>query len=308
MSFEVQILGSNSAVAAHGRHPSSQCIKIHHHVFLVDCGEGTQFQLQKFKLKFFKIENIFISHLHGDHYFGLIGLLTTYQLLRRESQITIFGPPQLEEIIRLQLEVSDSKLAFPLKFVSTQVENTEVIFEDEQVQVLSFPVKHRIPCTGFLFKEKVFPRKINSEAVKGLSLNAEHFHLLRKGEDIQISEDSIYQNEQLTLPNVPPRSYAYCTDTLFLPSLIPIIKGVDLLYHESTFLHELEERAKETFHSTAYQAAQIAHEANVGQLIIGHFSSKYSDLSPLLDEAQSLFPNTFIAKEGTIFSVFKRSV
>ncbi|MCO5229833.1 MAG: ribonuclease Z [Chitinophagales bacterium] len=306
MSFDVQILGSNSAMAAHNRHPSSQCIFIHHHVFLVDCGEGTQFQLQKYKLKFFRIDNIFISHLHGDHYFGLIGLLTTYQLLRRETKITIFGPPQLESIIRLQLEVSDSKLTYPLEFVSTQTDETSIIFEDDDVEVVSFPVKHRIPCTGFLFKEKVFPRKVNADAVKDLKLSSEQYYALRKGEDIRISKDIYFSNQQLTLPNLPPRTYAYCTDTLFLPSIVPIIQYADLLYHESTFLNESAARAKETFHSTAYQAAQIAKDAEVKHLIIGHFSSKYQDLSPLLREAQDTFEDTSLAIEGMIYSIPKQ--
>ena len=218
MDFEVQILGSNSAMSSHGRHPSSQLLKIHHHTFLIDCGEGTQFQLQKFKCKPFKISCIFISHLHGDHYFGLIGLLTTFQLLRRESKLTIIGPPQLEQIIQLQLAVSESVLTYPLEFISTITSASEVIYENNDVVVTSFPLKHRIPCTGFVFREKLYPRKIHPEIIKKYKFSPEGYEDLRNGLDVCDLSGQLHKNEELTIKGWKPRAYANCTDTQYLPS------------------------------------------------------------------------------------------
>ncbi len=290
-------------MSSHGRHPSSQILKIHHHTFLIDCGEGTQFQLQKYKCKPFRINCIFISHLHGDHYFGLIGLLTTFQLLRRESKLIIIGPSQLEQIIQLQLAVADSILTYPLEFISTNPEVIEVIYENKDVIVSSFPLKHRIPCTGFLFKEKLSPRKIHPEIIKEYRFSPDGYEDLRKGLDAQDLSGKSHKNEALTIQGDSPRSYAYCTDTIFLPSIIPIIKGVNLLYHESTFMGDSLEKAQSTFHSTTIQAATIAKEAEVEELIIGHFSSKYSDLNPLLEECKSVFKSSNLAIEGEVFSV-----
>lgn len=303
MDFDIQILGSNSAMSSHGRHPSSQLLKIHQHTFLIDCGEGTQFQLQKFKCKPFKINCIFISHLHGDHYFGLIGLLTTFQLLRRESKLIIIGPPQLEDIIQLQLSVANSVLTFPIEFVPTQTEKQETVFESDDVVVTSFPLKHRIPCTGFLFKEKTFPRRINPDKIQNINLTADNYKDLRNGLDIVDIDGMEYSNDSLTLSGNPSRSYAYCTDTLYLPSIVPIIESVDLLYHETTFVHEAIDRAEMTFHSTTVQAATIARNAKVKKLLIGHFSSKYHDLSVLLEECKEVFDNTELSIEGNVIVV-----
>jgi ribonuclease Z len=307
LDFEVQILGSNSAMSSHGRHPSSQLLKIHQDTFLIDCGEGTQFQLQKYKCKPFRINYIFISHLHGDHYFGLIGLLTTLQLLRRESKLTIIGPPQLKQIIQLQLDVADSTLTYPLEFIATNPNVTEVILENNDLDVTTFPLKHRIPCTGFLFKEKLRPRKINPDIIKQFQMSPQSYDDLRNGLDVYDLTGQFHENEELTLKGDSPRSYAYCTDTIFLPSIIPIIQGVNLLYHESTFMGEAIEKASETFHSTTLQAATIALESNVEELIIGHFSSKYGDLSLLLEECKTIFMSSNLAIEGEIFAV-KRKV
>lgn len=306
MDFEVQILGSNSAMSSHGRHPSSQLLKINNHTFLLDCGEGTQFQLQKFKCKPFRISHIFISHLHGDHYFGLIGLLTTFQLLRRESQLTIIGPPQLEQIIMLQLSVSDSVLNYPLEFIVTNAEITEVVFENNELSVTSFPLKHRIPCTGFLFREKLRPRKINSEVIKHFQMSPQGYDDLRNGLDIYDLSGHFHTNEELTIQGDSPRAYAYCTDTIFLPSIIPIVQGVNLLYHESTFIGEAVEKAKDTFHSTTLQAATIALEAQVEELIVGHFSSKYADLNILLEECKTIFKSSHLAIEGQVFKINRK--
>lgn len=288
---------------SHGRHPSSQLLKIHQNHFLIDCGEGTQFQLQRFKCKPFKINCIFISHLHGDHYFGLIGLLTTYQLLRRESGLTIVGPPKLEEIVRLQLSVANSVLTYPVEFIATQDEKVQIVYESDEVEVISFPLRHRIECTGFLFREKLSGRRLNPEVIKDLNLSAENYKDLKSGGDVVDMDGRPHTNESLTLPGYVPRSYAYCTDTLFMPSIIPIVKEVDLLYHETTFLHEALERAVVTFHSTTIQAATIAAEAGVKKLLIGHFSSKYHDLDILLEECKTVFEPTELSIEGNIISI-----
>lgn len=303
MSFEVQILGSNSALSSHGRHPSSQIVRIRSHTFLIDCGEGTQFQFQKYKCKPFRINCVFISHLHGDHYFGLIGLLTTYQLLKRETPLTIYGPPELETIVNLQLSVAGSTLTYPITFVSTQARAPEIIIDDEDVTVQTIPLVHRIPCTGFIIREKQSPRKIDPDRISGLHLSPAHFDALRRGEDVTDNDGVFHRNARLTIPGYAPRSYAYCTDTLYLPEIVPYIEEVDLLYHEATFLDEARERAVITFHSTAAQAATLAKSASVNRLVIGHFSSKYPDLQEMLDEARRIFLNTELAIEGKIFSI-----
>lgn len=308
MIFEVQILGSNSALADHGRHPTSQVVRFHHHHFLIDCGEGTQLRMQHFKIKRFKISHIFISHLHGDHYFGLIGLLTTFQLLRRNTPLTIVAPPNLEPIIRLQLEAGNTQLNYPLHFIYTQDKEKEVVFEDEWIKVSSFPLAHRIACTGFLFEEKSCPRRINSEAIKGLNLSSKHYEELKYGIDIIDNDGISHSNESLTFNPFKQRKYAYCSDTKFLPSLKDIIQGVDLLYHEATFMQDAEARAEETGHSTTIQAATQALQSEVKHLIIGHFSSKYIQLSPLLTESQSVFEETSLAIEGTVFQIDRKTV
>lgn len=303
MTFSVQILGANSALAAHGRHPSSQLLRLENRSFLIDCGEGTQMQLQKFKCKPFKIEHILISHLHGDHYFGLIGLLTTYHLLQRKNTLYVYGPPALEKIIQFQLEVANTVLSYPLIFRATQAERDEIIFEDDFISIQTIPLKHRIPCTGFIFREKRFPRKINSEKIIGLELSHEMYTDLRKGLNITDANGVFHANEQLTLPGSTPKSYAYCTDTLFYPEIVEYIKEVDLLYHEATFMEEHEERALQTFHSTSKQAAKIAVLANAKQLLLGHFSSKYPSLKPILSEALEVFSDTILAEEGIVINI-----
>jgi ribonuclease Z len=303
LTFEVQILGSNSALAAHGRHPTAQILRYGQRQFLIDCGEGTQMRLQRFKAKPFKIDHIFISHLHGDHYFGLIGLLTSFHLLQRKTPLTIYGPPQLELIIKIQLEVANTTLNYPLHIVATQAEKFEKLLDDDQICVSSFPLTHRIPCTGFIFQEKKHPRKINPETTAGLPLSAEMYEALRLGQDITDLDGRVHENAQLTQATTPARSYAYCTDTLYQPDIVPYLNGVDLLYHEATFSREAFLRAKETFHCTTEEAALIAHQAQVKKLLIGHFSSKYTDLNSLLEEATQVFPHTSLALEGQVFPI-----
>ncbi len=310
MKFEVQILGSNSALPAHGRHPSAQIVSIRNRVFLVDCGEGTQMQMVHYSIKPFKIDHVFISHLHGDHYFGLIGIITSYHLLGREKPLNIYGPKELKSIIELQLAAGGNSVSLNYNLIFHFTDNTGVnrIYEDDNMEVYSFPLKHRIPTTGFLFKEKQDGRRINKEVLQNLELelNSDHYKKLKNGEDIDVNGRS-FANNDLTIDPYKPRSYAYCSDTIYDEELVPIIKEIDLLYHESTFQHNALERAKQTYHSTSSQAATIAQMANVRELIIGHFSSKYYDLNELLNEAQEIFPNTSLALEGFTFEVERRT-
>jgi len=250
-----------------------------------------------------KIEVIFISHLHGDHYFGLVGLLTSYQLLQRNRPLTIFGPPGLKEIISLQLKEAMDVLSFNLCFVETRMEDSYLLYEDEDVVVHTLPLDHRIHCTGFLFSEKKRQKKMKKEKIEEYQIPISQIPLIKDGQDFITSSGQIIPNDEITLPPRNPRKYAYCSDTAYLDSLIPSLAGVDLLYHEATFMDESIERAFFTKHSTARQAATIAANANVKKLIIGHFSAKYSDLHPLLEEAISVFANTELALEGRIFEI-----
>ena len=303
MNFSVQILGSNSALAAHGRHPTAQIVQHDNLYFLVDCGEGTQMRMSNYHVKRFKIKHIFISHLHGDHYFGLIGLLTTYHLMGRVDQLTIFGPAHLEKIIAIQLEGSNTTLKYELKFVYTQDEKKELLLDTNELLVYSFPLKHRIPTTGFLFIEKGEKRRINGEKTQGLNLVKDDFENLKLGRNVILADGRELENADYTFPPHSIRSYAFCSDTIYNPELKQYIKGVDLLYHETTFTKECQQRAKETNHSTTEQAAQIANIVSAKKLLIGHFSSKYMDLNILLNECKEIFPNSEVAIEGVIFEI-----
>ena len=302
MIFSVQILGSNSALAAHGRHPTAQIVRHHKSIFLIDCGEGTQMRMSTFKIKRSKIKHIFISHLHGDHYFGLIGLLTSYHLMKRTETLTIHAPEALKNIIETQLNASNTVLSYDLIFKSTQADEKQLIYENEHLKVYSFPLVHRIPTTGFIFEEKLGSRRINGEKVDQLKLGRSHYKALKLGNAIEI-DGKTYSSEELTLPAYQPRSYVFCSDTCFLPQLKDQFSNVDLLYHEATFTKEATVRAAETYHSTTEQAGQVAKLTNTKELLIGHFSSKYIDLKEVLDEAKAVFPNTQLAIEGEIFDI-----
>jgi len=295
--FETTILGSNSALPAHGRHPTSQVLNHNEKLFLLDCGEGTQMQLSAYKIKRSKIDHIFITHLHGDHYYGLIGLLTSYHLLRREEALHLFAPKGLKEILDLNFHFSDTRLFYELIVHEWNPEGGEMIFENDELSVTSIAMKHRIPCVGFLFHEKKQRRKIIPEKLS--EYNIPHFAIrdLKDGKDISVGEKN-FRNDELTVDPPAPRTYAFCSDTLYNEDIIPAIEQADLLYHESTFMNESLERAVITFHSTTLQAATIAKKANVKKLLIGHYSAKYIDLAPMLLEAQSVFENTGLAKEG----------
>ena len=300
--FEVCILGCSSATPTSNRNPTSQFISIADRHFLIDCGEGTQMQIRKFKLKLQKIDHILISHLHGDHYFGLIGLLASMHLLGRKEEINLYGPPGLKEIIELQNKHSDTRLNYKLVYHIIPSDAASIIFEDEKVIVKTIILNHRVPCTGFLIKEKSKGKHLDRQKVLELNIARSEFPRIKLGDSFVTNEGLIISNDELTV-SIPTYTYAYCSDTCYDERVINQIESVDVLYHEATFLHNLVERAKETFHSTAKQAGQVALSANVGHLIIGHFSARYADLTPLLEDAQSVFPNTSLAEEGRKFFV-----
>jgi ribonuclease Z len=302
MSFSVQVLGNNAAVPVIDRHPSAQILDIQDHLILIDCGEGTQMRLMDFQVKRSKIDLIFISHLHGDHIYGLPGLITSYNLYGREKDLTIFGPFGLSDFINAILNSAMVKLGFTLRIIEHGMESA-VIFENNVFLVRTIPLMHRIPTTGYLFTEKYPMRKISTEQIEHYKVPYEAMNDLKNGLDWQDPSGKIIPNRMLTLPGKIPRRFAYCTDTIYTESIIPIIRNVDLLFHESTFLHEMQTEAAKRGHSTAYQAASIAKKANVKTLVLGHFSSRYKDLAPLLQEAKAVFPNTVLGLEGERFEV-----
>jgi ribonuclease Z len=297
----VTILGNNSAIPAYNRNPTAQILHLQEEVFLIDCGEGTQLQMMKYKIRRAKISRIFISHLHGDHYFGLIGLLTSMGLLGRTQPLYLHAPAPLESIIDLQLKVADTRLPFPLHFEALPDEG--IIVNDKKVSVTCFPVQHRIPCWGFLFRQQKKPRKLDIEKIRSLDIPASFYDNLQKGEDYITKTGDIILNTEVTFAAAPPRSYAFCADTIFDPSLADRVQHSDLLYHETTYLKDLEERAAARYHSTTVQAATIASLAGVKKLLIGHFSSKYEELGLFLEETKAVFPNTDLATEGTSFLI-----
>lgn len=303
MALELQILGSNSAAFAHNRHHTSQLLRIQDKYFLIDCGEGTQLLIKRYKIKLSRINSILISHLHGDHYYGLMGLISTLHLYGRKTDLYIYGPPGLSEIITLQLKYSTTRLSYDVIFREWTPEKEEVIYEDPKLTITTTPLDHRVPCSAFIFREKEKKRGINKEALQK-HLPPSQINKLRNGEDLLDEEGRIlYKNEEVTFPPKKPFSYAFCSDTKYMPDLAQKVKNVDLIYHESTFMEDMKERAKNTYHTTAAQAAQLARDASVGQLLLGHFSTRYRELGPLLKEARAVFPNTFLAEEGKKFIV-----
>lgn len=295
MALELTILGFNSALPTANSHPSAQLLNIEERYFLIDCGEGTQVQLRRAKAKFNKINTIFISHLHGDHVFGLIGFLSSLQLLGRKTPVTIHGPKGIKEFIEVQLRLSGAYHNYPIIFNELEGNQSQIIFEDDKVRVSTIPLDHRIYTNGYLFVEKEKLRRLNTDAINEFpEIEICDYHNLKKGKDFVLSSGKVIPNEYLTFDGARSFSYAYCSDTRYKPDIIPIIKNVDLLYHESTFLHELKELADFTGHSTSLEAAQIAKEANAKQLILGHFSNRYSDYRVLLDEAKTVFEHTIL--------------
>lgn len=296
--FEVNILGCGSALPTTRHFSSSQVVNIREKLFMVDCGEGAQLQLRRSKLKFTRLNHIFISHLHGDHCFGLMGLISTFGLLGRTASLHIYAHEELERLLAPQLEFFCKGMTYEVVFHPIDPAKAEVIYDDRSVSVSTIPLKHRIPTCGFLFQEKPTPNHIIRDMVDFYRIPVFELNRIKNGEDYITPEGVVVPNHRLTTPSAAPRSYAYCSDTICQTNIIPQIKGVDLLFHEGTFAQCDAARAKETFHTTAMQAAQIAVEAQVKQLVIGHFSARYEDESILLKEAQTLFPNTLLAKEN----------
>lgn len=301
--FEVLILGNSSATPVYDRHPTAQVLNFNEQLFLIDCGEGTQMQLHKYGVKSNKIGHIFISHLHGDHYLGLVGLISSMNLHGRKSDLHLYGPAPLEEILHLQLQCSDTRLQFNLFFHPTNSEQEELIFENKTIKVSSFPLKHRVPTTGFRFDEGPSPAHLIIEKVQALNVPVVFYNALKAGVNCIDMDGTEYIAAELTTPGPPARSYAFCSDTRAFESYINAIQGVDLLYHESTFLHEMLGRARETFHSTALEAAQVAKQVTAKKLLLGHYSARYKDLSPLLEEAKLEFVNTALSIEGNWYKI-----
>jgi len=304
MSLKLTILGCHSATPRVNAHPTAQYLEIKNHSFLIDCGEGTQVQLRKYKIKFTKIKHIFISHLHGDHIYGLVGLISTFRLLNRESELNIYAPKGLKEIITLQLRLTNSWTQFPLLFHELTSKKSELIFEDSKVEVHTIPLDHRIYTNGFLFKEKLGERKLNlSSIINEPEIERCDYQNLKNGKDFILNNGTILKNELLTLDPPKPLSYAFCSDTGYYPEIVPIIKEVSCLYHETTFLNDRKELAQTTKHSTAQQAAKIAKLAKVKQLIIGHYSGRYKNIQLFKNEADTVFENTLLAEVGKVFEI-----
>ncbi len=295
-------MGSSSATPAFGRFPTSQLLQIEQDFFLIDCGEGTQFQLLKYRCKINRIHHILISHLHGDHFYGLVGLLATMSLSGRTEPLNLYGPPALSDVITTQFRCSETWLQYPIHFHPLQPV-ADVIFENEQLTVSTIPLHHGIPCTGFLFQEKPRKRRLNKDALPEF-VSPHQLRRLKDGKDLFDEQGNLlHTNATLTLPPRKSFSYAYCSDTAYYEPILDQIRGVDLLYHEATFMAAEAQRATETLHSTTLQAATMASQAQAGRLLIGHFSARYKELQPLLAEAQSVFENTELAMDGNTFSL-----
>lgn len=298
MRFELRILGSNSAIPSHNRNPSSQLLHYHNHAYLIDCGEGTQIRMSQYKVKRSRIKHVFISHLHGDHIFGLPGLITSYALLGREEDLHIHGPVGLDRYLKTTLEVSESYLTYQLLIHEFVPGDLQLIHEDNYIEVFSFPLQHRIATSGYKFIEKQTQIKLDAEKLEQYNLVGPQIKHLREGNTITNDQGIRISFQDLALPSKPKRSYAYCSDTIYDVGLAKHLKGVDLLYHEATYLDDMKTQARERMHSTAKEAALIALQSEVQRLIIGHYSSRYANLQPLLEEAQAIFSQTSLAIEG----------
>ncbi|MCK8479933.1 ribonuclease Z [Psychroserpens algicola] len=299
--MKLTILGCYSATPQLYTNPTAQILEIKNHTFLIDCGEGTQVELRRHKVKFGKIKHIFISHLHGDHCFGLAGLVSTFRLLTREADLHIYAPKGLKEVITLQMKLSQSWTNYQLIFHELSSTSSELIFEDDKVEVYTIPLDHRIYTNGFLFKEKLGERKLDMNAVLNADIDVAYYRKLKQGANVPDNKGNIIDNASVTLDPKPPKSYAFCSDTAYNEAMIPIIKDVDVLYHESTFIDKHENLALPTKHSTAKQAATIAMKANVKQLILGHYSTRYDDLTAFKTEAEMIFKPVNLAKDGKVF-------
>lgn len=299
--MNLTILGCYAATPRTFTNPTSQVLDIRNRLFLIDCGEGTQVQLRKNKIRFSKINHIFISHLHGDHFYGLVGLVSTFMLLNRTQDLHIYGPKGIKEVITLQLRLANSWAEYGLFFHELESTESEIIYEDDKVLVKTIPLKHRIYTNGFLFQEKIGDRKLNFEAVQNYEIDKCYFQNIKNGKDITLEDGRVIENKKLTFDPIAPKSYAFCSDTQYDESIVPIIKEVDVLYHEATFLQSEVHLSAKTMHSTAKDAATIALKANVKQLILGHYSTRYESINLFKEEAETIFPEVLLADDGKTF-------
>lgn len=301
--MKLTILGCYSATPRISAHTTSQVLESRGHTFLIDCGEGTQMELRKHKVKFNQIKHIFISHLHGDHCFGLIGLISTFRLLNREAELHIYGPKGIKDLIMLQLKLSKSWIDFKLVFHELTSLDSELIFEDDKIAIHTIPLDHRVYTNGFLFKEKAFDRKLLIDKAEEKHIDVAYYRKLKQGADVLNTKGELISNADVTIEGVPSKSYAFCSDTAYREDIVPIINNADVLYHESTFLEAHASLCAKTKHSTAKQAAEIAKKANVGTLILGHYSSRYNTLDDFKTEAQTVFDRVELAEDGKIFQI-----
>ncbi|MFQ6603802.1 ribonuclease Z [Flavobacterium sp. C3NV] len=299
--MKLTILGCYAATPRTLTNPTSQVLEIKNKLFLIDCGEGTQVQLRKNKIKFSKINHIFISHLHGDHLYGLIGTISTFSLLGRTTDLHIYGPKGIKELILLQLKLTESWTTYSLFFHELESKESEVIFEDTKVIVKTIPLKHRVYTNGFLFQEKPGDRKLNVEAVQQYDIHTAYYQKIKGGGDVTLDDGTVIENEKLSFDPIPAMSYAFCSDTVYHEAIIPIIKDVDVLYHESTFLESEAPLALKTLHSTAKEAAKIALKANAKHLVLGHYSTRYDGIERFKEEAAEIFPNVLLGDDGVSF-------
>lgn len=301
LKMKLTILGCYAATPRTITNPTAQVLEIRNRMFLIDCGEGTQVQLRKNKIKFSKINHIFISHLHGDHFYGLVGLVSTFRLLNRQTDLHVYGPKGIKEVITLQLKLSDSWTNYNLYFHELTSKESELIYEDDKVTVSTIPLKHRVYTNGFLFREKIGDRKLNLEKIQSLSIDTCYYQNIKNGKDVVLDNGEEVKNQDITFDPLPPKSYAFCSDTVYDETIIPIIENTDVLYHESTFLDSETSLATKTLHSTATQAAQIASKANVKQLLLGHYSTRYDNINLFKKEATAIFEHVLLADDGLSF-------
>ncbi len=301
--MQLTILGCYAATPRTFTNPTSQVLEIRNRLFLIDCAEGTQVELRRNKIKFSKISHIFISHLHGDHFYGLVGLISSFTLLNRTADLHVYGPKGIKEIILLQLRYANSYTGFNLYFHELDTNDSVVVYEDEKVVVSTIPLKHRVYTNGYLFREKIGDRRINPDAMKAYQINTAYFQNVKNGKDVTLDDGTVIPNGVLTFEPVPPKSYAFCSDTVYTESYLDIIRNADAVYHESTFLESEAHLSERTMHCTAKQAATIALKADIKKLILGHYSTRYDNIELFRQEAQEIFPHVELADDGKVFDL-----
>jgi len=301
--FRIHILGCGSALPTLRHYASSQVVEIREKMFMIDCGEGTQMQLRRSRLHFMRIGHVFISHIHGDHCFGLIGMISTFGMLGRTAPLHVYADNALGDMLRSQLHIFCQGLEFEVVFHPIDTEVVSVIYEDRSLTVTTIPLSHRVPCCGFLFREKPIPPHIRRDMIDMYGIPVSQINNIKSGQDWITPDGDVIPNSRLTVPSAEARSYAYCSDTRYVPKLYELVKGVSVLYHESTYGSDNAERARKYWHSTASEAAHVAHDAGVGKLILGHYSARYDNEETLLEEARRIFPDTVLAEEMAVINV-----